>query len=97
MFGLGMTELIVILGVALIVIGPKKLPDLARSLGRAMREFRRATDDIRDSFDIDSVDMKSSRPPKVHSSLKHDTEPAVESTEQNNTGDGPGKETDPHR
>lgn len=53
MFGIGMPELIVILAVALIVIGPKKLPDLARSLGRALNEFKRASRDFKDSLDID--------------------------------------------
>lgn len=53
MFGIGMPELLVILAVALIVIGPKKLPDLARSLGRAFNEFKKATQEIRDSLDID--------------------------------------------
>ena len=39
MFGLGMQELLVILVIALIVVGPKKLPDIARSLGRGLAEF----------------------------------------------------------
>ena len=51
MFGIGVTELLVILIVALIVFGPNRLPDLARSLGRAMAEFRRASTDLRRSFD----------------------------------------------
>lgn len=46
MFGMGMSEILLILALALIVIGPKKLPDLARALGRGLAEFRRATDDI---------------------------------------------------
>ncbi len=54
MFGIGMPELLLILAVALIVIGPKKLPDLARSLGRAMGEFKKATAELKESIQIDS-------------------------------------------
>ncbi len=46
MFGIGTTELLVILAVALIVIGPKKLPEIARTLGKAMGEFRRVSTDV---------------------------------------------------
>jgi len=51
MFGIGPTELIVILVIALLVIGPKKLPDLAKSLGKGLAEFRRATSDITTELD----------------------------------------------
>jgi Tat protein translocase TatB subunit len=54
MFGMGMTEILVILAVALIVIGPKKLPDLAKSLGRALGEFRKATTDLKESLIVDT-------------------------------------------
>jgi len=50
MFGIGMPELLLILALALIVLGPKKLPDLARSLGRGLGEFKRATEEMKSSF-----------------------------------------------
>lgn len=46
MFGIGSTELLVILIVALLVLGPKKLPKIAHTLGRAMGEFRRVSTDF---------------------------------------------------
>ena len=54
MFGIGMPEMLLILAIALIVIGPKKLPDLAKSLGRALREFKKATSELKDSLEIDN-------------------------------------------
>ena len=54
MFGIGMPEMLLILAIALIVIGPKKLPDLAKSLGRAMREFKKATNEFKDTLQIDN-------------------------------------------
>jgi TatA/E family protein of Tat protein translocase len=50
MFGIGGPELVVILVIALIVLGPSKLPEIARTLGKGLHEFRRATDDLRDQI-----------------------------------------------
>lgn len=49
MFGLGLPELIIIFVIALVVFGPKKLPDLGKSIGRAMAEFKKASEDFQES------------------------------------------------
>jgi Tat protein translocase TatB subunit len=54
MFGIGMPEMILILAIALIVIGPKNLPSLAKSLGRAFGEFKRATSELKESIEINT-------------------------------------------
>lgn len=54
MFGIGMPEMILILAIALIVIGPKKLPDLAKALGRAMGEFKKATREFKETIEINT-------------------------------------------
>ena len=51
MFGLGFWEISVILIIALVVLGPKKLPELAKSLGKGIREFRNATEDFKSTMD----------------------------------------------
>src|SRR5260370_17176743 len=58
MFGLGMGELVVILAIALIFLGPKRLPDVATSLGKAIRSFRKATRDLTSQLEIDE-DVKA--------------------------------------
>jgi Tat protein translocase TatB subunit len=52
MFGIGMPELLLILAVALVVLGPKKLPELARSLGRGLAELKKTTNDLKQNIDL---------------------------------------------
>ena len=79
-FGIGMTELMVILVIGLLVLGPKRLPELARSLGRGLAEFRRASTDMRREFldvaedaKIDPLDLSATDPAPETS----DEEPAA--------------------
>ena len=65
MFGIGMPELLLILGVALIVLGPKKLPELAKTLGKGLAEFRRATEELKDEFRKVETDLDNPEPPNV--------------------------------
>jgi sec-independent protein translocase protein TatA len=52
MFGnIGMPELLIILAIALLIFGPKKLPEVGKSLGRAIREFRRTSDELKERIE----------------------------------------------
>jgi len=50
MFGIGFQELIIIAVIALLIVGPKKLPDVAKTLGKGFSEFRKATEEITDDI-----------------------------------------------
>ena len=64
MFGFSFTEILLILAVALVVLGPEKIPDVARMLGKAIREVRKASNMMRDALMIDDV-SSSTRPRPV--------------------------------
>ena len=57
MFGVGTPEIILLLSVVLLFFGAKKLPDLARGLGRGVREFRDATQEVKASIDGVKADV----------------------------------------
>jgi sec-independent protein translocase protein TatA len=61
MFGIGTTELIVIMFVILLLFGAKKLPELAQGLGKGIREFKKASSEIQDEF---RTNLDSSSKPK---------------------------------
>jgi Sec-independent protein translocase protein TatA len=71
MFGIGMPELLLILAIALIVIGPKKLPDLAKSLTDVKKAFDGIGDDIKDSVGL-GAPTDFSRPEEAEAAEKKD-------------------------
>lgn len=58
MFNIGLPEILIIGAIALIVFGPNKLPELAKAFGRAMREFKKATDEVKESFEAETRDLE---------------------------------------
>jgi sec-independent protein translocase protein TatA len=72
MFNIGAPELLLIFIIALIVLGPQKLPDLARTLGKVVGEFRKATDELKANLnkDIQSSLEKNRLPSQNHPPLE---------------------------
>jgi TatA/E family protein of Tat protein translocase len=62
MMGLGGPELIIIFLVALVVFGPRKLPELGRSLGKGLNEFKRASNELRNTLDEEIRDEERAKP-----------------------------------
>ena len=87
MFGnIGLPELIFIMVIALLVFGPKKLPEIGRTIGKAVREFKKSTDEIKDKFEeqIRAEEFKS-----LQDDLKKDLREA--DIRKDLTGDGEDK------
>lgn len=72
MFDLGMQELIVIFIVALLVFGPKKLPELGRTIGKGLAELKRAMQGVKEQIDSEMDLTVSHRPPVDMGTLKED-------------------------
>ena len=62
MFGIGLPELILIMAVALIVVGPEKLPELAKSLGKGIVELKKAASSLKESFEEENDEGPAWRP-----------------------------------
>jgi TatA/E family protein of Tat protein translocase len=72
---IGAPELIIILIIALIVLGPGKLPDVAASLGKSLREFRRAASDVSDAGKLNAPPAPAASDPAAPNTLSGSTEP----------------------
>src|SRR3954469_20712281 len=88
MLGLSMTEVVIILGLALILLGPDQLPGIAKSLGKGLREIRKATDDLKSTFEqemvrLDDVTSPTPEAPKPQlQPVSPATDPAAAPPEQ---------------
>ena len=74
MLNIGPQELLIVLIIALVVVGPQRLPELGRTIGKALREFRKIQDDVKDTlkFDLDADPEAYVRPTQT----KHSPTPA---------------------
>ena len=86
MFNIGLPELLIIVAIALIVFGPNKLPELAKAFGKAMREFKKATEEVKESFEAETKDLEELKDTLTQENLLADlaediatsTEPSTE-------------------
>jgi sec-independent protein translocase protein TatA len=87
-FGIGPPELIVILIIALIVFGPARLPEIGRTVGRGLREFRRASQDIRGEIEGVMKDDDS----ESASTFRRPSEPKAPASTERDAGQRPAGE-----
>ncbi len=95
MFGIGMTELLVILTLGLIIIGPKKLPELARTLGKGLAEFRRASTEMRREF-LEVADEARIDPPTPQTPEQPEPAPEPESASEPKPESNPNTKPEPN-
>ena len=103
MLNIGPMELIIILVLALIVFGPQRLPEIGRTVGKSLREVRKASSDLRQEFEADLDDDMWSGPepprvpnPRATSTPSDGSRPGSGSTEARIPTD-PDPEADPGR
>jgi sec-independent protein translocase protein TatA len=94
MGNLGWTEILIILVIALIVFGPRKLPELGKSLGQSLAQFRRASEDFKRTWE-DEVEMEKRRlepatPPEPTPELDHNLDPIYYPNDSTGAADADG-------
>lgn len=82
MFGMSLTEIVLILLVTLLVMGPEKIPEAARFMGKAMREVRKASNMLRDAVALDDLDRPvvplAATPPRATVTAVRDPDPTLD-------------------
>jgi len=78
MFNIGPMELLLILLVALVVVGPRRLPEVGRSIGRGLRELRRAQDEVRETLTLELNEEPKASPRRATVRPAAKTQPAGE-------------------
>lgn len=93
MFDLGMQEILIVLVVALVFIGPKRLPEIARTLGRAFIQLRRAGEELKGQIDLATIMEEPERPEATPASQQQEAaqeqvpiQPSEEKKQEEPTG-----------
>lgn len=85
---LGVPEMLFILLIALLIFGPKRLPEFGRTIGRALGEFRRATTDLKQSIDVEMMSTEATRPePSTRASAAAAAGPVARDDSPDKAGD----------
>lgn len=92
MFGIGTPELLVILVVALIVLGPERMPDIARALGKALGELRRATGGLTDELQNARTMLER----EAQAAMQEKPKPPPPKAAETHTEPGPNREVKDH-
>jgi len=92
MFGIGVPELILIMVIGLFIIGPEKLPDIAKTLGKTLAEFKKVVDGVKGSIEEEQAEVeKSMETPGEAMSLKEKSDALTKEYEENVEEEGEDK------
>lgn len=91
MFGIGTSEILIILLIALLVLGPKEIPKLAKTLGRGMRELERAKNELRESIEFEEEEDTRTAKPSSEDDDSHEEKTDAEENDLKDVNDLPSK------